>query len=757
MNTEIKDIFKAESQTVFKTLGRAGTAYQIPSYQRSYSWKEENIYRLIEDVSYGIRELVEDSDTLSFLGTFIVTPLTPDSESPSDALSIVDGQQRLTTIVLILALLHEELRVGKNNLPSVLKVSGFEKEIKKTLQKIEKCLFDNHGMSDDEYDLQPVITRDIDTWANNKFTCVYDSAIPKLLHGYAKYLYSKNEERYVFTIENKSKEFEELNSRLKYIQGLLEKTYKLDKNDESLYLGKVQEIFLNENIKEKLLTYRSELEQFSLSGISTLGDEDKKIIYAIVFTKYLMERVILTKVMASEKYAFDVFESLNTTGEPLTALETFKPKLIQLINEINGNKLAYINSDSKKYLEVVENYIEELGEKSKQSETQNIVNSFALLYSGDVLGKSLSAQRKYLREQVNAIDDEHTINDLVFKLGELITFRKNIWDDENLEYQLKELPDRNVVLTCCEFLRSAKKTLTIPILTRYYSEAIVSADFATFSKVVKSLTSFTMLWRTAFGGTNGIDTVYKELMSYGYKKKKKVNADALNEPLCYSNKSLPPAEVVFKILLSHLKSKGIDSFDDWYRHSKITNVYNASGPIAKMFLLIANHKTLWDNKTQELIKEARGNVNEYLNLNVWNSQRSYSIEHVAPQNRNSNSTWDKKIYDELYTVNTIGNLTLLPQKENSAVANGNWDKKRIYFNCFVQRDRAELDAAIKLAKSQGISIPTRVVKELVVSEYLDFLEPILNQKDWNKTDIEKRTHNLSMLLWQECSEWLPLN
>ena len=114
MNTEIKDIFKAESQTVFKTLGRAGTAYQIPSYQRSYSWKEENIYRLIEDVSYGIRELVEDSDTLSFLGTFIVTPLTPDSESPSDALSIVDGQQRLTTIVLILALLHEELRVGKN-------------------------------------------------------------------------------------------------------------------------------------------------------------------------------------------------------------------------------------------------------------------------------------------------------------------------------------------------------------------------------------------------------------------------------------------------------------------------------------------------------------------------------------------------------------------------------------------------------------------------------------------------------------------
>ena len=28
------------------------------------------------------------------------------------------------------------------------------------------------------------------------------------------------------------------------------------------------------------------------------------------------------------------------------------------INEINGNKLAYINSDSKKYLEVVENYIE---------------------------------------------------------------------------------------------------------------------------------------------------------------------------------------------------------------------------------------------------------------------------------------------------------------------------------------------------------------------------------------------------------------
>ena len=51
----------------------------------------------------------------------------------------------------------------------------------------------------------------------------------------------------------------------------------------------------------------------------------------IVLARYVNNCVAITVVTASnEDDAFDMFEALNTTGEPLTAFETFKPKVIEL-------------------------------------------------------------------------------------------------------------------------------------------------------------------------------------------------------------------------------------------------------------------------------------------------------------------------------------------------------------------------------------------------------------------------------------------
>ena len=51
---------------------------------------------------------------------------------------------------------------------------------------------------------------------------------------------------------------------------------------------------------------------------------------SVVFHRYFNMRMALTIVTTqSEDDAFDMFEALNTTGEPLTAFETFKPKIIE--------------------------------------------------------------------------------------------------------------------------------------------------------------------------------------------------------------------------------------------------------------------------------------------------------------------------------------------------------------------------------------------------------------------------------------------
>ena len=44
---------------------------------------------------------------------------------------------------------------------------------------------------------------------------------------------------------------------------------------------------------------------------------------------YVLNRIALTVVQGKdEDYAFTIFESLNTTGEPLTAFETFLPRVV---------------------------------------------------------------------------------------------------------------------------------------------------------------------------------------------------------------------------------------------------------------------------------------------------------------------------------------------------------------------------------------------------------------------------------------------
>lgn len=758
MKDKVKDVFEAASYSTFEVLAQSGVAYQVPDYQRSYSWKEKNIYRLFEDICHGIEGLKKESTTLSFFGAIIVTRVDSSPDMPSTVLSIVDGQQRLTTIILILTILHENIRTKTHELTSKLNNKPFTDEIKKTLQTLKKCIFDDHAMSDDVYDLQPIITRYTDTWGNEKHDCSYRSAVSFLLHEYAKHIYEKKTETFTFKLvgNNDDNEKIELNSRLAYIQSLIDKMISDEAEENYLHIENILSLSFSKNIQEQLYKYHEEMVGLESSFANLQSEEYKEVLLSILLGKYITEKVVLTKVVTSEKYAFEVFESLNATGEPLTAIETFKPKLIGVVNALENHKEGFNSSSTKAYFSTVEVYIGNKGEEEKQAITQNLLISFGLLYSGETIGKNLSVQRKYLRDQVEKLKSEQEISEFIFHLKELVLFRKEIWETSELNNSLNGCPDRNVVLTSIEFLRSANKTLTVPILTRYYIAAKQSGDFSTFSKITKAISAFTLIWRAAFSGTNRIDHVYREIMSHGYKKKKSIKVSEVNKPLSFNHSSLPTIEEFCDVLRAHLEAKKIGNFDEWFKYTKKSNIYKASGPIAKMFLLLANNKTQWNENKEILERIARSNVNEFMTLDVWYSKRSATIEHTAPQNVNSTSTWDPAIYDDLDTINTIGNLTLLPKKENANVANKNWDQKKAYFNCFTQRCETTLSDAITAASKIGLNIPEKVKKELLVSDYLDFLTPLVKEKSWDLKVIEKRTKNLSELMWTEADSWLSL-
>ena len=84
--------------------------YSIPLYQRNYTWGEEQIHRLVHDV---LDEAEQEVQKDYFLGNLVVAP----PHHPDDPFDVIDGQQRLTTLYLLLTKLssrqHLRGRIGE--------------------------------------------------------------------------------------------------------------------------------------------------------------------------------------------------------------------------------------------------------------------------------------------------------------------------------------------------------------------------------------------------------------------------------------------------------------------------------------------------------------------------------------------------------------------------------------------------------------------------------------------------------------------
>ncbi len=80
--------------------------YQIPIYQRPYQWTEENCEKLLDDLFFNYED---DRESDYFCGSLVLILISEDSKAKT--YDIVDGQQRLSTFILlakVLATLYSE-------------------------------------------------------------------------------------------------------------------------------------------------------------------------------------------------------------------------------------------------------------------------------------------------------------------------------------------------------------------------------------------------------------------------------------------------------------------------------------------------------------------------------------------------------------------------------------------------------------------------------------------------------------------------
>lgn len=128
---------KAEEKNISQILTEQ-YRYEIPPYQRPYSWEEEHVQDLLED----IEDAYDNNEDEYFIGSLITI-----EKKPNELYEVVDGQQRLTTLNLIFARLREKItdadakqEIGKRILPRN-PLTGQTETPRLTLQKRDQTFF----------------------------------------------------------------------------------------------------------------------------------------------------------------------------------------------------------------------------------------------------------------------------------------------------------------------------------------------------------------------------------------------------------------------------------------------------------------------------------------------------------------------------------------------------------------------------------------------------------------------------------------
>lgn len=116
--------------------------FNIPLYQRPYSWRNEHIEELFSDLMMIIQS---KNNSNHFVGLLVMTP--PDPKSPKN-FDLIDGQQRITSLCLFLVWIRDHLHdIYENNHQSL--DPKIKKKILGSISNIERCLyFEENGVNE---------------------------------------------------------------------------------------------------------------------------------------------------------------------------------------------------------------------------------------------------------------------------------------------------------------------------------------------------------------------------------------------------------------------------------------------------------------------------------------------------------------------------------------------------------------------------------------------------------------------------------
>ncbi len=744
-------------------------SFKIPEYQRPYDWTQQNIDRLLSNCLDGLKRAVlgSISHPFTFVGAIILAP--DDSTQGSfdeKSLLIVDGQQRLTTLLLLSCVLFEAIRTHKHDIATThdAKVQHWlTKEIEEQLNRLYKCTTGQlHGISPTPP--FPRMVRANDTLSPQDSNSIYQSLIASLLNQFGDYCQTDDNEfspEHIETENHLLKMYQHLRTQIDRLvyKGNSESEDQDDDFDPPVLVG---DDFIKtgcEHLFAKLVDVgdQSQVDEIISIVSSTPGSDG--LVRLLLFASYMIQSVVLTVVVApNEDIGFDIFDALNTTGEPLTALETLKPHIVRFDAGVGDEDPQMV---SETWWELIEEHVTKAYDSpiQRQNETKELVTGFALYYAGDKLGTALNVQRNALRDYfIHAKETDHNVaREFVTSLGRLARYRRQYWDKKGINRlfgHIMEPVPNDLIKLCLRFLADTNTSTTIPILARYRLEYEAEDVAHNFFQAVKAVTAFLALRRAMTGGTAGIDSDFRKIMS--------ARIGDHGDPLCLgldmNNRILDIDELKSRLckLLATSRFRVTDK-NTWLAQAKeVAHGSRTSKPVCRFLLFAAAHNARVDTDHPGLLKAEGVRPSDelrFLSYSLWVGPRYATVEHVAP-NAQAISGWNTQIYERPSTRQTIGNLVLLPERENQSIGNAPWEKKKLFYRALAAKSDEEMEEAIGFARQQGITFGNQTLNLIENQDRLHMLDPIAEVEDWTAGLIEARTENLLSLAWDNIAPWL---
>ena len=761
---DIKKAFDTSPKNVAEFFHTPGVGYYIPLYQREYSWDAENTEKLVDDICKGVGTLIdmpknEREKVVRFLGSVILVSekdknaIQPQDKTalPARVDKIIDGQQRISTIALLCCVLYQLIEIENRKIPqNDTRFSGLQEAVDYRLQELSKVFSIDLGRGQPKIKPKVIRGKD-DKWILSGPVTNYQSPVAAFIAAFIESITNTSGQNLISYPANPKeslvgKNLKSMKDKLEGFiggdtdEGLLPQAWKLVEGMSEDQLWDYERPNLVSIVKQA----SGHSDSMSKEELATC-----RLTQLFAFSHYLLHRCCFTVIEPlDEEWAFDMFQSLNATGTPLTAIETFKPMVVNTFDNDVGQKFK--GSQAERYFDDVDKLFKPLSSAaSKDRLTDDFLAAFAVTQSGEKLSSRFSEQRSWLNKSYEKCRDVGSREEFVRRLSNLAVY----WDeivqfDRSGSPVLNRIPpmpdsDEQVALMCLLYLQDAGHKMASSVLSRYYALVVrqLPNKVSEFVGSCKAVAAFFTLWRSALS-TSGLDSAYRTIMANGLSwEKGGVSIDS---------------STLKARLRDELIKKAIGSKDAWKSlATQYLRYNNTSISVCRFVLLVCSHDTMPDPVRPGLIIAAQKDYsNTYLRPAAWLGKGLKTIEHVAPQSKGNG--WDNALYADL-NFQRIGNLTLLPGSINSSAGNRPWIEKFFYFRYLAAGHSAVMSALDVERSGLGLNLKQETIDMLKDASFARHVEPIISlgqSGSWDKSLVDARTDCICDILWDRMMAWL---